>query len=205
MHNNPWLYSAYAMKVMRRGGLQAWQALPLERAFAQHFRACIIRFGLINRWPDGSGGMMSHDELIGIAYNSRFLAREIYFYLKQTNGKYINKPEEAENKCPYRFDIRRFPSVMAFISSRAKYPPSYFHRIFFGLDALLNALSNPGEGSRLRMWLMLDEMSQYLFPRICLKAWAYILTKRGEGPKKWFSKYLTEAPIFFDEAPNAID
>ena len=131
-HNNPWLYAAYSFKLLKINGIRAIDEIEMQKRFRKHFEECQLTRGLINRWPGGSGGMISHDELLGAAFVSRYLAREIYFYLKKSKYFYINKPEEINNGISkYKYNIYRFPWLIAFIKSRAFISPSFFEKIYF--------------------------------------------------------------------------
>lgn len=204
-YNNPWIYGAYAYKLMIDNRAPITELKLLNERFSFHFRHCQVTQGLINRWPDGTGGMTSHDELIGAAYISVTNARAICFYLKMMNGYYINKPNEVKRKQFFRHSMHRFPWAMTFLKLRAGkgFSPSIFELIYTALHICLSAFSK-SESANCKSWLMRDVFQMHWFLRYPCKFWTKIKINRGESPETWLPKEIKNEPIFFELAPNRL-
>ena len=160
-HNNPHLYLAYALKL----------ANPNESYFDSTFSknasdfcwACYDNdFGYYWRWPTRLGGVISHDELIGIAYYAYTgHARQIDFKLKLTHGYYNNEmPTPPDALSFFRFNLYRFPWAVAFIKMKANARVNLFYSISWSFHSILTAFKSPkNAGSHLMLWLMSDTMS----------------------------------------------
>lgn len=202
-YNNPWIYGAYAYKLMIDNRAPITELKLLNERFSFHFRHCQVTQGLINRWPDGTGGMTSHDELIGAAYISVTNARALYFYLKMMNGYYINKPNEVKRKQFFRHSMKRFPWVMAFIKLRAGFKPSVFEILYTMGHITIQAFLK-GESGTCKIWLMRDVYVQNWFLKQACKFWVKVKRCRGESPEDWLSKEIKNEPVFYELAPNKI-
>lgn len=165
--NNPWIYGAYALKVMRVAGLTAIEEVALVDRFIDFAKGCRIKPGLFNRWPDGGGGVTSHDELMGMAFISKNLAKEIVAYLDETDGVYLNKPEEKADHPNWeiRFNVYRMVFLLPFLRARAGHSLNLASQLVFAAhlwkDAFSAKATDTGNaGGRLRNWLMLDTMEK---------------------------------------------
>lgn len=200
-HNNPWIYSAYISKIM--GGFNTSLLVDLSK----YAEKCQIKPGLFDRWPDGSGGLTSHDELMGLAYHFEWAASDILFYLSVNDGLYINKPElinplvSAE-----RFNVYRMVFLKPFLQACAGYRVGIISQIiwagFIAYDLITHRIKEPDMGGRLRIWIMLEHMSKYPLTGIAIWLWKKVMHNKGLSPKKCFTVYLREVPVMTETAPE---
>lgn len=199
-HNNPHLYMAYAYKIIRLWDKES--AAKIIPYFYLYASQCQINFGLFYRYPDKRGGPTSHDELIGIASMSEFLAKHIYNYIKNHNGVYDNGEDPHVKYRFFRYNLYRFPWAIVYIKACAGYKLSCFDKFVFNLFLKLDMINYKGsnEGGRLRIWLMLDVMEKHI-PKT-VKLWKKDMRAHGLSPKECFTFYLSECPVYHQYAPN---
>lgn len=157
--NNPWFELAVAQKILDQN-----DGPVLD--FTNFSYACILkdRSPMRGRWPGNRGGNISHDELIGRAYISDFLARDDREVLNKNLGFYRNDKEYALLKT-WMF---RFPWAMAFIDHRAVGDTSKLRRYIWKWHTELITEYPATEGTaHILTWLMVDEMKRY---EICKEA-----------------------------------
>lgn len=187
--NNPWIYGAYALKLLRLNGLNASEQEDLKHRFGLHALACRVDPalpGLMNRWPDGGGGMTSHDELMGMAYISPGLARALVAYLAQTDGVYINKPEETKGDqfSSLRHNVYRFPFMKPFLMACAGYTPGLLSQLAFAGHLVVDAFTTKSgdtsdAGGKLRIWIMLEHMERFRITNAAVKFWRSKMKDKG--------------------------
>ena len=212
--NNPWIYAAYAFKLA--GGLTEFSTRAAIKAYAD---ACRIRFGLLNRYPSGRGPTTSHDELIGMAYLSPDLARELVLYLSETDGLYCNKPEEIKNAVHNEtdFNMYRFYWLLPYLKSRALgFRVGAFGQILYCAFLIIDALTakpvsmpvapkgapvSADAGGRLRIWLMNESMEKLFLCSYAVRYWRARMRKLGDNPKAAFMGELASIPEYADLAP----
>jgi hypothetical protein len=200
-YNNPWIYMAYASKIMfdyDKCQLKYTDVL----LFAQK---CQISSGLYNRWPDGSGGVTSHDELMGIAYLDRKRAKEIFFYLVENDGIYINVDYQFDSKD--RFNLFRFPWFISYLKARALIPLSVWSQFLWCLPIIqdllfYNSKKKKDEDGRLMKWLMSEEMIRFPLCKFFFSLWVTKMMKLKQTPREQFRTYLKDYPVFFELAPD---
>lgn len=203
--NNPWIYGAYAMKIIAADKrVPDEDFMALRQRFRAHYQACRITSGLINRWPGGRGGMTSHDEIIGAAFIDVEAAREIAIRLLMTDGVYINKPEEVpaggeETANVYRIAWLR-PTLMALAGFRV----GLWLQVQYGAVLLWDALryKDGDEGGRLRMWLTMEDMGRTWLSGFAAIFWKKKMAEKGLSPKRCFEKYLAEISVYREYAPE---
>ncbi len=204
--NNPWLYGAYALKLMRERGLTAIEELKLVERFREHAYSCRVEPGLFNRWPDGSGGFTSHDELMGMAYISSELAHEILTYLEATDGVYVNKEQDKidfKDDWQYRFNVYRMIWFKPFLKARAGSNLNLFSQFLFAGHLLLDAWRIKDEqeaifdqGGRLRIWIMLEAMETFAITGAAVSVWREKMNRIKASPKGMLTFEPKECPIY---------
>lgn len=195
MHANPHMYLALSQKILRSRGEYISQ-----QAIDRYHEMCEPRPGLFNRYPDGGGGVTSHDELIGIAYLSSYAAERAWIYLQSNFGIYDNQdPQDPK----FKHNLFRFPWFIAFLKARIGEPLNWydwiqFNLYLFGQAMIYHPVDHPDDGGRLLTWLMSREMRPWC--SWMFKFWDWRMRK--SGPKDCFSRYLRECPVFFETAPE---
>ncbi len=199
-HNNPWIYSAYIMKCIQDEMILG--AGIYERLYT-HLKKCMVEPGLFNRWPNGSGGVTSHDEIMGIAWHFPEAAKQILKYLMKNDGIYLNK--EVNN--PERYNVYRMIFLKPFLLACAKYQVSVLSQIKWSVFLVYDLLTHRKKkdldcGGRLRIWIMLDRMESLPICKMTIWIWRRIMHSKGLGPKFCFNYYLAEVPVMKDIAPD---
>jgi hypothetical protein len=198
MHSNPHLYTAYAEKILNGYGETVGVGI------FKYTRSCQTFKGLYHRFPDGGGGVTSHDELIGIISHAEFFAVNILYTLEDNNGVYDNQNPDNPNK---KHNLSRFPWFTAYVKTSAfvrDYRTPFYNTCYaiYLIDQALryHPTKRPDDGGRLLTWLMSDKMRKQPYCRLAHKFWDWRMRK--SGPKDCFSRYLLECPIFHELAPD---
>jgi hypothetical protein len=149
--NNPWLYMAYAQRNMKRAARDAIWLSMIE--IEAHFLKCESKPGFFSRWPDGSGGAVSWDEIVGAASMSRFIARRILAYLDSTDGEWGSGTDLAD-------DMYRFPFLRPFLLAASGYELSPISKAEWSAFILWDAFkrSPTDQGGALKNSLMIDSV-----------------------------------------------
>ncbi len=210
--HNPWIYGAYALKVLRKVGIPAGEEMTLLQNFRAYADKCRIVSGLFNRTPAGDI-WTSHDELMGIAYIDSRLAAEIVQYLSEHDGFYTNLPQDAEAaktdiKKAVQFNVYRFPWLLPYLKAAAGYYVNPVSQSLFALH-LLNDIrvTKPNlttdAGGRLRIWLMLEPMERFVISGLACSLWRWRMKKLGYSPKNQLAIEPQECPILSELAPDS--
>jgi hypothetical protein len=201
--NNPWIYLAYAVKIVRQTTKSSVMGeLDAHDQFIDFLSSCEKAPGLFNRWPDGSGGLTSHDELMGIAYLNCMAANRIIRYLHNYHGVYNNTGEPGRW---WRFLMYRFVWVMPFLRAcSTDYYCDPIARLVWSTWLLWDALSfsKDDHGGRLRIWLMIDTMASKYLCRLSVKLWCWRMKKAGLTPKVCFKSEPREYPVYEELSPE---
>lgn len=147
-YNNPHLYAAYAYEILHYEGSLDYIAF---------YKLCEVKPGLINRWPDGTGGLTSVDELIGASSLNTDAANRIYDYLYSSNGEYNNTGEKTG---PFQIWLLRFPWLLPYFQrcSGFKTPWWPIGDLFWAIPCVISAFSN-SSSEYLKWWLMSKKMT----------------------------------------------
>jgi len=205
MFNNPHIYGAYAYKIISLDKrVSDADLVELQRDFRTYYRACRITSGLIHRWPDGSGGITSHDEIIGAAKIYEENAKEIMLHLTMTDGVYINKPKEIAPGGEEVCNVFRILWVKPVLMALAKFRLGIFLQCQYAAVLIVDAISykEGDEAGRLRHWLTFKEMGEYPIAGAAILFWKKKMADKNLSPKKCFEKYLTQIPVFREFAPD---
>lgn len=205
--NNPHLYCSYAFKIMKAGGMTAAEQLGFLDRYDAYAKKCQIALGLLNRWPDGHGGMTSHDEVMGMAYLSQSLAQEILTRLLADDGVYITHPGEAEGRPSYDFNLLRFVWVLPFIKARALPRVGQISQSVWAAHMTYDALrfkagSTDDAGGRLRNWIMLEAMEPYGISRAASSFWVWMMKRKSCTLKSMLAIEPREYSVFSELAPG---
>lgn len=212
IHNNPWIYLAYAVKLIANGQHTNDELIELVDLIEDQLERCKSdEAGEWWRWPGERGGPVSHDELMGLGYLGWKLglpskpAQKILSHLNKTDGEYNLTNEDG---IPERYNVYRFVFLTPFLRACTKkeFRLGWLSQIMFcfhvGLDAVTYKLEHGDEGARLRMWLMMEPMEAFPLPRLVLGWWKEKMEKLGLSPKKLYEKYLAECPVYRENAPT---
>lgn len=190
--NNPFIYLAYAKLALRSHN----EALS-QRDILKYIHGC-YKNGTFTRWPDGTGGQFSHDEVMGLSYLDEQRAAMCINILEKSDGTFDAGDNEKKN-------MFRLIFLMPFLKACAGYRVGLVSQLLWSIHAVVTAMKyKPGsESGLLKMWLMMDKMKDY---PICKLACAYFcinMQGRGLNPKVLFTKfYLTECPVMGEIAPE---
>ena len=196
-HSNPWIYSAYALKLIKDS---KEDTKDLYRDFRYYAERCKVETGLYNRKPDNIGGAMSHDELIGICYSNQEISKDILMYYDFHDGQYDNTKDNTVH--PDRYNISKFFWVRPFIAKRAGATVSIKSEIMWSFHVLLSAFKAELDNcdSKLMIWLMAEYMKDHVLCWISYKFWKYRMNKKGITLPVMFEKALKNYPVYKDSA-----
>lgn len=187
MHNNPFLYMAY---------IACCVPFDFMPEFVVFTRGCDQVDGTSTRWPDGSGGKFSHDEIMGRAYFDSPFAARVLDVFNQNDGIY-DRLEDGESANQLRFFF-----LVPYLKACARYRVGLFSQLIWCIHVLATAFSREEgkESGALKIWLMGQVMSQF---QLCKWAYEFFAWKSGTSPKEIFScHYLTECPTFSQISPD---
>jgi hypothetical protein len=213
-HNNPWIYLAFAFLCVKRAdGLVPDHIMVRAR---EHLDACMPQVVLpvypvpgqpppsFFRWPDGSGGDFSHDEMLGAAWLFPEFAHAMSLILIYEDGVYSNG-ELAFPGDPRKNQFR-FPFLMPFLRQcSGVMKVSIVSQVIWSLYALASAALWKGECSgTLKVWLMADRMRELPISGLAVRLWAWWMESHHKmSPRRIFKEnYLTEEPVFAEIAPD---
>lgn len=185
--NNPHIYSAYWVKCEE-------DDCSLVMKVREFNRACLS--GQYSRWPGNKGGLISWDELIGLAYCDPVAAGNI---LVMTNkGFYDN--EFPFKPRPASF-IYRFPHLIAFLKLTKYGSVNAFWSSVLASFVMLAAISRDGGvGHHLRVWLIGKKIRKMLLPRLALRYWQKKRLDKGLTISECFRQYFAHIPEFAETA-----
>lgn len=176
-YNNPWLYMAYADRVLSKHLIGAIDHNKIRAYFTRceisARSASTIEPGLFDRWPDGSGGRTSWDEIIGAAYLSSHLAKRIMRHLVKTRG-YFNNTNDKPFGHKLKFNVFRLAFLKPWLTARCGVRPDLFSQLIWAGHICLSIKANkkPGDaGGRLRNWIMFEAMREYPVCKRAIKKW----------------------------------
>jgi hypothetical protein len=165
--NNPWIYSAYVWKLLGK---------PSEMIghFITHSLKCFNKsFGVYRRWPDGSGGKFSHDEIIGMAYVMPSAAFLLLEDLAERDGLYNENDTEADN-------MYRFIFLVPFLRQCAGFKVSLISQAKYIAHILFSAFTwKGGSSGPLKIWLMNDKMRELPLCALAIYFYEMIMNKKG--------------------------
>lgn len=202
MNNNPFFYAACAAKlILRRDGFSCFNKIQAD--YLVYALLCERFTGLFDRWPDGKGGMTSHDELIGIAYMSSDLAKDILSFLDRTDGIYMNK-DASPGEIEEQFNLFRFVWFRPYLLAAAERKVSLLSQLGFASHLIWDMFTaKPDDASgRLLIWMMSDAMMKYPLSGLFVEIWRVVMKARGFTLKHMFELEPKENPIFAELAPD---
>lgn len=195
-YNNPWIYCAYAQKILKQNGETLSQA-----SIETYGETCQEKKGLYNRWPDGRGGLTSSDELVGMAYLSKKMASAIVDYLYFNDGIY-NNTGEFSNIGNERFDMKRFIYLIPFLRSRADMVLSPFTLTLFSTHVIKISFSKDISGNKLLVDIMREEMSKYFVCKMAYKVFDYMQNRFAVTKQKCLENEIKAYPIYSQISSN---
>jgi hypothetical protein len=191
---NPWLYMAYACKLLELNGA----LIDFNVSLQDFIKRCEIAPGLFHRYPDGDRDITSFDEIMGIAYLDKLAAGRVFKYLEEHFGEYNNTGEQE--KVPEQFNVYRFLFLRPFLKAITGSFDLLAELIWSGVifwDAFTYDKSKGLDASgRLRTWLMMEDMEVYLLCRLAIKFWRYRMKRQEVTLKECMAIEPREAPSF---------
>lgn len=179
--NNPWAYGAYVLKLLGR-------PQELVNRFTAHAGYCEIGIGYFRRWPDGSGGPTSHDELLGMAYACEpVIARRILSRLEEMGGVYNSKDSEYDT-------MYRFLFLVPFLRKRAGYKVGLTDQLKWSIHVVWSAVKSNGSSGPLKIWLM-EEMKSYPICSAAFAFWKSRMKEKGPYPRWMFEEHF---PAYYE-------
>lgn len=178
--NNPWIYGAYALKL--------WGPSPsLKKDFTTYAFYCEKEPGYFTRWPDGSGGETSHDELMGIAYTcGPEISQRILKRLEERGGRY--NPNDKDIDTMYRFIF-----LVPFLRLRATYGAGLIDQIKWSAHVFWSAIKYSGSSGPLKIWIT-EEMTGYPLCRAVYAFWESRMKKAGPVPEWMLKEHFPNYP-----------
>lgn len=192
-HNNPWIFMAYAFKLIKLND----GSVPLDKELWNMALNCEKEPGLYNRWPDGTGGVTSHDELIGISFLIPTMSFRILRYLDSNMG-YYNNLTSAKGLSFFRYNLFRFVFLKPVLKSFANLELTKLDKFFLYAYLITHAF-NPKKdyGGSLVIWIMTEALKD----NKVVQLWKKLSNKKMYGPKECFQNYLKECKVFYNNAP----
>lgn len=194
MYDNPWIYGAYALKILRQNGISPEEDRALVEAFEAYADKCGVRDtalggtpipGLFHRWPSGQSTVFSHDEIMGMAYISPRLAEVVLEYLEKHDGFYCDRPNEVADPLSEKYNVFRMIWLKPFLQASTKTRRlGLASQAIWSSSTVLDALrfrrgDTADAGGRLRTWIMLDAMEKYPVAGFAVLAWRAAMRAKG--------------------------
>jgi hypothetical protein len=198
-YNNPFLYMAYADLVIEQA-----EGAGLSQALVNsYFDRCQFRFkeiGLFNRWPDGSGGLVSYDEIMGAAYFGPKFAVLIHDYLEEHGGIFNNTGEDKPDES---MDIYRFIFMRPYLLACCGFRVSLWDQLLVALNLLLDCFSFASNGGKLKNYLLIYKMKGCWLVQLIGVFWRWQMKRHGCTFKTCLSKEPGDRyPIFGELAKD---
>lgn len=196
-YSNPWIYGAYAYKIIKQWG-EDQDTKNLFVDFMLYSEKCKVETGLYHRWPDGFGGVTSHDEVIGLCYISSAVAKDILAYLDFHDGQYNNMKNLEPSFIPDRYNLYRFFWLRPYIAECAKATVSIISQLKWAAWVITNAMvARFGDwDTKCFIWLMSEKMENYTICKAALMFWQYRMKKKGMNPHVFFENALAKYPVY---------
>ena len=175
--NNPWIYMAYALRVLDRHPMINFRA-SLHPKLQEYGDKTLLSNGTRSRWP-GSTDLTSHDEILGMCYLDLQFAEDVLSAMKPW-GFYETRPGPLTFKQRWEAWVPRFPWMPPFI--RASVGDSdLFSRLIWSVCLIFDALTfhERDAGGRLRWWIQFDTMSDHNLCLGAIRFWVSRHEKRG--------------------------
>lgn len=169
LFNNPFIYSAYIWKLLGKPE-------DLKIKLNDYALKCMTGIGRFTRWPDGTGGKFSHDEIIGIAFiGVENIAESILVNLQMSDGIYNQDDTEADN-------MYKFIFLEPFLRQCAGLKVSYISQAKYIAHILFSAFTwkkDSGSSGVLKIWLMNDKMKTLPLCGLAILIYEKIISKKG--------------------------
>lgn len=205
-YNNPWLYMAYAQLCLLRAG----ESLNIPQ-IDDFFKQCEAgaakphESGLFARWPFGSD-QTSHDEVLGAAFLSPWIAERILRHLDQTDGEF--DPMQIPKQSQLQWNVFRFPFVRPYLQACSERNVSEISEAIFASHLGVDGITRKPDdhGGVLRNWLMAEKMNEHNLAGAARSIWIIRIHLLGMTPKGSLSVEPGENgrhPIYAEIAPEA--
>lgn len=191
MHNNPGIYTALVVHMLSRYDYR-WSYLT---SFIYHWLLLEDKWA---RWPDGSGGNISHDEMLGWGYLSPRAACSYIGHMEHRFGFFPNDKGQFQwNRWMYRFVFLK-PFLEKRAYGRASLLGKFLWSVYVIQSALQTRRNNFDADGVIKVWLMCND------PPVSwvAKFWRRRMEKIGLRPIDIFSVYLSECPTLRLIAPE---
>jgi hypothetical protein len=172
-HNNPHVYGSYIFSLLG-------EPEELRQRFAAYIISCETAPGQITRWPDGSGGRVSHDEIFGAASFDSDIAQDILWRLFYNDGLYNKDDREVDNNWRFFFLT---PYLRSLINrKRPDFRVSLWSKCMYVIPVLISAIlhtKSQGASGPLKIWKMNKEMRRHALCGITIRIWEKAMLKKG--------------------------
>lgn len=180
--NNPFLLGAYVWLLLGKPS-------DMQAAFFVHATKCYrLETHTYVRWPDGSGGRTSQDELIGLAYLHQLQAKYIIDTLDENDGIYNFEDKEYDT-------MYRFIFLEPFLRQCAGMKVSLLNQLKYITHIAISAITwkkESGASGALMIWLMNDKMQELPLCSIFIKFYYIIVEKKGATLKYLINDYFPQ-------------
>jgi hypothetical protein len=185
---NPHAFTAYVLKLIEHDDSR----FPILAAYSGFLDGCRVQKGLYKRYPDGSAGNTSWDEVIGIA--KIFGGRDVYGYLESTDGIYDWENPESRDE---RRNLYRLPFIRPLLRVAGNMRLSLIDQGILALWILWDAFNgDKGMSGHLQVWLYGDSYEKYFIPTAAMCVWNWRMRVKGITVNKMFSEYFHDKPRF---------
>lgn len=205
-NNNPWVYLAWARRIIELSDKVDPMVYDDDFRYTvyAYLQACEREPGLFHRWPNGDGGVTSHDELIGICSLDKEAACRVHAYLVAHDGYYNNTGEKEP--VDGWWDLSKFFWFMSYVKSRAFIKLGLVSQLWWVLHVLFSAIKTQPDtdnaGGLLLIWLMAPEMDKWPLCQLANMFWRWRLKRMGVTPQEMLALEPKENPIYAQLGPE---
>lgn len=199
---NPHLFVAYVAQLIAQSE-EPFTTIDIYTQYSNFLASCEVMGGLYKRYPDGSSGLTSWDEIIGIARIRPSSAKDIYNYLEVTDGIYDS---ENENSTDERKNVYRLPFIRPLLRLAAGMRVSLIDQAILCGWMIWDAV-NPDQGmsGHLQLWLYLPLMKEKAVTSIGAAFWQWRMKARGISTYHMFTEYFHNEPKFKEWLVGALE
>lgn len=199
-HNNPHIYLAYFLlcDLIGVNKLYDYEIERIRSAYIDFFNRCKTKNETFNRWPDGSGGRISHDEILGAAFSLWYFgdvdeAERIYLGLLRSDGVANQAGDKDDLLGESRFDVFRIIYLRPMLQFYSGYSLSLRSELMIALHLVFQLIRNDhGAGGYLRTLLIVSSLRhrEYRLLNAVFFFYRIIMNRRGKTPKKLSEQYF---------------
>lgn len=203
---NPHAFTAYCVTALEHKGKHSEAAEILQTYWRFLYDCTVFKSqpkytGLYHRYPDGSAGNISWDEIIGISSLAPLGARHAREYLFLHLGCY---DDQNPGTWSFRRNLYRFPFLTALLKIGGGDWLGPIGRVVLALWYLWDALSSdPGMSGHLQHWLYREYVKPHWGAHLGVIFWDWRMKKRGIDETTMLTKYFWDKPKFIEWVKGA--